>query len=132
MTGLLVNSIGQPDSGWACSVLAITVALAIANTRHIVDLEYQATQDPMTGLPNRKFLHEKFTRHCPVSRGGPSDLALLVLDLNRFKDLRWNISDQEEPLRSEARWNHLSKALFRRSNSNPSALLRHLLREYPS
>lgn len=71
----------------ALNSVANTVALAIANVRHIHDLEHQAHHDPLTGLPNRKLLHSEFQRLQNDNREPPSRLALMLLDLNRFKEV---------------------------------------------
>jgi diguanylate cyclase (GGDEF)-like protein/PAS domain S-box-containing protein len=64
-----------------------TVALAISNARQLDDLEYQAYHDSLTGLPNRVLLHRAFEEKIlqqpdPDRRG-----ALLLLDLDRFKEI---------------------------------------------
>lgn len=46
----------------------------------------EALQDPLTGLPNRAHLMERLRRH--VSQGDDeSNLALLILDLDQFKEV---------------------------------------------
>ena len=63
------------------------VSLAIANARHMADLEHQAFHDPLTGLPNRAGLHREFLT---LARGGaPPErrIGLVLLDLNRFREI---------------------------------------------
>lgn len=60
-----------------------TVSLAITNARHLKDLEHQAQHDSLTNLPNRLVLHDTFDNLCD---GGPV-IALMLLDLNRFKEV---------------------------------------------
>ncbi len=67
------------------SAFSNTVALAIANSRHVVSLAFQATHDSLTGLPNRTVLHENFLERIGRSTDGNS--ALLLLDLDRFKEI---------------------------------------------
>lgn len=62
-----------------------TVSLAIANARHLTDLEHQAHHDSLTRLPNRKVLHDTFDHLLETSR--PTAMALMLLDLNRFKEV---------------------------------------------
>jgi len=69
---------------WAVSQ---TVALALANARHMHDLEYQATHDTLTGLPNRTQLHRDTTNALKRIAGSNRSLALLLLDLDKFKEI---------------------------------------------
>ncbi|MBI1284630.1 MAG: EAL domain-containing protein [Thiobacillus sp.] len=62
-----------------------TVALAIANSRHVVSLAFQGRHDSLTALPNRTVLHEDFPRRIAQDAGGHS--ALLLLDLDHFKEI---------------------------------------------
>jgi diguanylate cyclase (GGDEF)-like protein len=48
-------------------------------------IEYLARHDDLTGLPNRAMLHERLTRALALSRRTGEPLALLALDLDRFK-----------------------------------------------
>jgi diguanylate cyclase (GGDEF)-like protein len=61
-----------------------TVAMAIANSRHVVSLAFQAKHDSLTALPNRSVLHEEFADR--IGRA-PGNIALLLLDLDRFKEI---------------------------------------------
>jgi len=63
-----------------------TVCMALANARHLDDLEYQALHDSLTGLPNRVILHRKFRQFVGES-GSPRPLAMMLLDLDRFKEI---------------------------------------------
>ncbi|HRE15746.1 MAG TPA: PAS domain S-box protein, partial [Rhodocyclaceae bacterium] len=63
-----------------------TVCMALANARHLDDLEYQALHDSLTGLPNRVILHRKF-RQFAGEPGSTRPLAMLLLDLDRFKEI---------------------------------------------
>ena len=49
-------------------------------------LQHQATHDALTGLANRTLLHERLERAIAASGDGKS-LALLLLDLDRFKEI---------------------------------------------
>ncbi|HEU0224209.1 MAG TPA: EAL domain-containing protein [Steroidobacteraceae bacterium] len=48
-------------------------------------LEHLAHHDPLTGLPNRLYLHSYLKRALDVSRDNGTPLALLFLDVDRFK-----------------------------------------------
>lgn len=50
-------------------------------------LEYQAQHDPLTGLPNRLMLGALAERALDHARRENTTLALLLLDLDRFKDI---------------------------------------------
>lgn len=64
-----------------------TVALALANARHMHDLEFQATHDSLTNLPNRTQLHRDATQALRRIAGSERCLALLLLDLDKFKEI---------------------------------------------
>ena len=64
--------------------------------RRIVDLQaelvsaresmlVQATHDPLTGLPNRLLFSDRLTQRLMSSRGAQQPLAVMYLDLDRFK-----------------------------------------------
>lgn len=62
-----------------------TVALAIANSRLVVSLAFQARHDSLTSLPNRSVLHEEFDTRIQAIPG--TTAALLLLDLDHFKEI---------------------------------------------
>lgn len=77
--------------------------------RRIVDLQaelmsaresllVQATHDPLTGLPNRLLFSDRLTQRLMRSRGTPQPLAVMYLDLDRFKTINdtlgHNVGDQ--------------------------------------
>jgi diguanylate cyclase (GGDEF)-like protein len=51
------------------------------------NLEYQALHDSLTGLPNRGLLHETFAQRITTSAAATGQATLLLLDLDRFKDV---------------------------------------------
>lgn len=63
-----------------------TVSLAIKNAYHLQDLEHQAQHDSLTHLPNRQVLHDAFVRAL-MQEPPPRRMALMLLDLNRFKEV---------------------------------------------
>lgn len=67
------------------SAFSNTVALAIANSRHVVKLAYQARHDSLTRLPNRAVLHDDFVERIGRAAGRLS--VLMLLDLDRFKEV---------------------------------------------
>jgi diguanylate cyclase (GGDEF)-like protein len=58
-------------------------ALATAN----MQLEIQATHDALTGLPNRSFLQTRLEQEAQIARTSNISAALLLLDLDRFKEV---------------------------------------------
>lgn len=64
-----------------------TVSLALANARNLHDLEFQATHDSLTGLPNRTQLHRDATQALRKVAGTKQELGLLLLDLDKFKEV---------------------------------------------
>jgi len=52
-----------------------------------VALEHQALHDSLTGLPNRTLLHDRLEQAIHLMNRNHQPMALLVLDLDRFKDV---------------------------------------------
>jgi diguanylate cyclase (GGDEF)-like protein/PAS domain S-box-containing protein len=50
-------------------------------------LAFQAGHDSLTGLPNRKSLHEAFPGHVSAAKRSNSYVVMMLLDLNRFKEI---------------------------------------------
>ena len=63
------------------------VTLALASARHVDGLDYLAHHDSLTGLPNRMFLHREFEQVIASRSDSLPGAALLLLDLDRFKDI---------------------------------------------
>ncbi len=55
--------------------------------RSEAELEHLAHYDPLTGLPNRLLLYSRLQHAIDTAARGGRRLALLVLDLDRFKDV---------------------------------------------
>ena len=51
------------------------------------ELRHQAFHDPLTRLPNRRLLYDRLQQALRVSKRQNSHLAVLFLDLNKFKQL---------------------------------------------
>lgn len=51
------------------------------------ELEYQATHDSLTGLPNRAYFNSTLAELLVSSRTDDSDLVVMLLDLDRFKEV---------------------------------------------
>lgn len=68
--------------------LAIAQARALERERHAQErIRHQAYHDPLTGLPNRLFFHEQLQDMLERSRGNERRLALLFIDIDRFKSV---------------------------------------------
>src|SRR4051812_16150585 len=55
--------------------------------RSFDELEHEARYDSLTELPNRWLIHEKLTDALEDARNSETPAALLVIDLDRFKDV---------------------------------------------
>jgi diguanylate cyclase (GGDEF)-like protein/PAS domain S-box-containing protein len=79
------NAISEPGTGRSLFVL---VATDITDRRRIEqELRYLANYDTLTNLPNRTLLAERLSRAIVRARRQGSCVALLFLDLDRFKDI---------------------------------------------
>jgi diguanylate cyclase (GGDEF)-like protein len=52
-----------------------------------VRIEHNALHDSLTGLPNRRYLDEMLRRHAATGFGDSGSMALLHIDLDRFKQI---------------------------------------------
>lgn len=59
-----------------------------------VQLEYQATHDELTGLPNRNFMHNLLQNAIIKAEDEGKPLALLIMDLDRFKEINDTLGHQ--------------------------------------
>jgi diguanylate cyclase (GGDEF)-like protein/PAS domain S-box-containing protein len=53
--------------------------------RHQAELQYQATHDPLTGLPNRNLLEDRLTQAISTARRHLRQVAVVFVDLDNFK-----------------------------------------------
>jgi diguanylate cyclase (GGDEF)-like protein/PAS domain S-box-containing protein len=67
---------------WVAFVRDIT-----AEKTQVVSLRHQATHDPLTGLPNRTLLFDALDAAITAARDENTMLALLLMDLDRFKEV---------------------------------------------
>jgi diguanylate cyclase (GGDEF)-like protein len=79
-----VGAIGPTEADFLTSVSNI---LAAAGQRHDTEeaLAHQALHDPLTGLPNRALLLDRLAQAAARAGREPTPLAVLFLDLDRFK-----------------------------------------------
>jgi diguanylate cyclase (GGDEF)-like protein len=57
-------------------------------------LRYLAEYDPLTDLPNRNYFHEQLQRRIQVARKDGSNLAILILGLERFREINHTLGRQ--------------------------------------
>jgi diguanylate cyclase (GGDEF)-like protein len=77
-----------PDRLVASAVLVAVVLAAVRIRRPLHDMGVRATQDALTGLPNRTELLRRLTfALAELPSDGSSQIGLLFCDLDRFKDV---------------------------------------------
>ncbi len=80
-TSLMQDSSGQPIGFRG-------VARDITDRKLAEDkLAYMATHDPLTGLPNRVLFNDRFTLALAHAQRDQKKMAVMLLDLDRFKDV---------------------------------------------
>ncbi len=67
--------------------IANMLTSAIERKRAEQDIEHLALHDPLTGLPNRELFRNHLYQELARLRRGRGMLALLLLDLDHFKDV---------------------------------------------
>ena len=75
------------DTIGLCATIATQAALALERTRLYADAQARALRDSLTGLPNREHLHARLAALLGAATGRPARCALLLLDLDRFKEV---------------------------------------------
>ncbi len=63
------------------------VGLTVANADARARLSSQAATDPLTGLANHRAFHERLEQEVTRARDEDGELALVIVDLDRFKDV---------------------------------------------
>jgi diguanylate cyclase (GGDEF)-like protein/PAS domain S-box-containing protein len=58
--------------------------------RNEIALKHQALHDPLTGLANRAMFDQQFAHMLMTAKAGGSELALLLIDLDHFKEVNDN------------------------------------------
>ena len=67
------------------SALAEHIALTISNLDLRAALQIQAIRDPLTGLYNRRYMHEALERELHRARRRERPLSVMMLDIDHFK-----------------------------------------------
>jgi len=69
-------------------LVLLCIGMAISSTGIAKKVQHQATHDDLTQLPNRRFFKNNIQSAISKSSGqSPTKLALLTIDLNRFKSI---------------------------------------------
>jgi diguanylate cyclase (GGDEF)-like protein len=76
-----------PDEVRRLEELAERAAPAIENARRFREARQLADLDALTGLHNRRYFHETLARECARAHRYARRLALVVFDLDDFKDV---------------------------------------------
>ncbi len=82
---IVTSPVRSPDgttTGYICIIRDITV-----RKRAEQELEYMATHDVLTGLPNRTLFTDRLTMALTQARRSQKNLAVMMLDLDYFKDV---------------------------------------------
>jgi diguanylate cyclase (GGDEF)-like protein len=74
-------------SGLVIGAAIVVRLLSERNERLVGELRAAALTDPLTGLPNRRALESAFVREAARQSRGGRPFSLLLLDLDRFKQL---------------------------------------------
>lgn len=72
----------MPGGGWVATHLDVT-----AQRRSEARITHMAEHDALTDLPNRVLLRRRLEHALAITRRGGADLAVLMLDLDRFKEV---------------------------------------------
>jgi diguanylate cyclase (GGDEF)-like protein len=103
--GMVVAAGGEPDGAERLAPHADLVGLAVANARAHERLLALARTDPLTGLANHGAFRERLESDCARSRRTGLPVALVLLDLDRFKRVNdtWGHQAGDAVLREVAR-----------------------------
>ena len=73
--------------GLSAALCAVATSVSRHVRKELARYEEQGSRDPLTGLPNRNQLHDLVHRAIAAARGGDEHVALMLMDLNRFKEI---------------------------------------------
>jgi hypothetical protein len=80
----------MPDGAWVATHEDITERRKLGEK-----IAHMATHDMLTGLPNRVLFRERLDTAVATAQAGERGIALLMLDLNKFKaDMRGSCMEQ--------------------------------------
>jgi diguanylate cyclase (GGDEF)-like protein/PAS domain S-box-containing protein len=84
--GEVASSAVLDKDGAVCGTTAIVRDISYRK-RIEAELQHQALHDALTGLPNRVLLYDRIKYATQIAQRSRSVVTLLMLDLNRFKDV---------------------------------------------
>jgi len=84
----------NPDELALLSEVAADVSFALHSIAQQEKLNYLAFYDALTGLPNRTLLHEHLTHALHSAKQDGSKVAVLALDVNRFRHINETLGRQ--------------------------------------
>ncbi len=90
LTGLFYIILGRAEnqmSKWREKVAEESQARAAIQERHIKELEYLATHDSLTGLPNRKRLDNRINQAIVQASREKEPFVVMLLDLDRLGEI---------------------------------------------
>ena len=102
--------------GLALAALLASLIIAWGRTERMQELERQASQDSLTGLANRRRFEEDLAAAMARSRREGSRGALLMLDLDRFKQ----VNDSDGHPAGDKLIKEIAEALRRRTRESDS------------
>ncbi len=76
-----------PKNIVSTTLLGRSIAYSIERHHLLMEIQQKAEQDPLTGLLNRAALYQKLNTLIEQSRREQLPLALLMMDLDKFKDI---------------------------------------------
>ncbi len=79
--------------------------------RYQVQLEFQATHDNLTGLPNRNLMRSRLIQELNHARRGKHDVAVMFLDLDQFKVINDSLGHRVGDKLLQAIANRLSESV---------------------
>jgi len=84
---LLIDAVPLRAADGAVTQVVVSFLDLTARRRAEQQLRYQALHDAITGLPNRTFLQDRLEACLNTPRSGQGEVGLLLLDLDRFKEI---------------------------------------------
>jgi diguanylate cyclase (GGDEF)-like protein len=81
-----LNAFGEDDVR-LLSILALQVAVGMRNARMYAEIEKLAVTDPLTGLFNYRYFHQRLSAEVARSQRYRHPLSLIMIDLDDFKRL---------------------------------------------